>query len=397
MTQEYLNENLGCGPAPEGPVPELELPRPAPEEPQPDRKNKARQKAPVKSRRVGTFTMGVALIVAGVSICAALALPAFNILLVAKLAPLVLVALGCEILWWSTHQGEVKIKYDFLSMLVCLCLLCCSVGAAMVPTLWRYYGPDRSMTERRLANELADAAYPALQGMGLRNLSVNISLSGIEFDSDMGLDRLTAQDYVSVNVSLRGPFEDETDFAESCHQVLAVLRGLNVRMRYVDFQASDEMNHYYLDVYSIYDWDATTEQLAEEVEHDVYIAENDYWMEEQNYLLQSAYEEGWMLGLESAPEEAMPEYGGTAAEHRAFEMGWLYGRQNQSNYARPEQAWSDPGILDEQQDSMREGEVTPVTPPEDESSATPPQPIEETAGAVTAPAEEDGPEEVNAE
>lgn len=397
MTQEYLNETLGCGPAPEGPVPEPETPRrPAPE-PEGAAAPKKARRVKEKTRRVGTFTMGVSLIVAGISICAALALPAFNILLVAKLAPLVLVALGCEILWWSTHQGEVRIKYDFLSMLVCFCLLCGSVGAAMVPTLWRYYGPDRSMTERRLANELADTAYPALKGMGLRNLSVNISLSGIEFDPDMGLDQLTAQDYVSVNVSLRGPFEGADDFAESCHQVLGVLRGLNIKMRYVDFQASDELNRYYLDVYSIYDWDASAGQLAEQVQHDVYLIENDYWEEEQNYLLQSAYEEGWLLGCESAPEDEMPEYDASETRRRAFEMGWKYGREVAMNeYIEQGYAWRDPGVLDEQQNSMRTDEFAqPDDPAREEDGETPqdaPQDTPEEGAEVpeTAPEENAG-------
>lgn len=387
MTQEYLNETLGCGPAPEGPVPEKPR-RPVPEEPPAAAPQKVRR-AKEKTRRVGTFTMGIALIVAGVSICAALALPAFNILLVAKLAPLVLVALGCEILWWSTHQGEVRIKYDFLSMLVCFCLLCGSIGAAMVPALWRYYGPDRSMTEYRLANELADAAYPALKGLGLRNLSVNISLAGMEFDSDMTLEQLTAQDHVSVNVSLRGPFEGTEDFAESCRQVLGVLRGLNVRMRYVAFQAGDELNYYYLDVYSIYDWDATAEQLAQQVQHDVYLIENDRWEEEQNYLLQSAYEEGWLLGCESSPEDEMPEYyTGEAAQRKAFEMGWTYGREVAlSEYISQGYAWRDPGMVDEEQSSMREeGAAVLPEPSENEGEEAPPD------GQPETPEKEDAPE-----
>lgn len=331
MTQEHFEDTLGCGPAPQGPVPPRTQPaaQPAPGPAQPAA---PRQRV----RRVGTFTMGVALILAGLLICASLLLPGFNILLAAKLAPLVLVALGCEVLYWSAHQGSAKIKYDFLSMFVCFVLLCGSIGAAAVPALWRYFGPDRQMTESRLANELVEAAYPALKDQNLRNMSVNVSLTGVEFDAGMALTDLTAQDYVGVNVSLRGAFADTQSFAAACRRVLDVLDGLGVPLRYVDFYAEDELNRYTLSVSSRYDWDASAAQLAELASHEVY-TENEDWMEEQNYQLQQAYEEGWYLAAQSGPDEPAPEWSEDAALQRAFEMGWSYGCRIRDGYAQTEE------------------------------------------------------------
>lgn len=321
MTQQHFEDTLGCGPAPEGPVPPCGEPagkeRPAPKAPRPEPRQRV--------RRVGTFTMGAALIVTGLSICVSLLVPAFDITLVAKLAPLVLVALGAEVLFWSAHQGGIKLKYDFLSMLVCFVLLCASIGAAAVPVLWRYYGPDRQMTESRLANELVDAAYPALKGQNLRNMSVNVSLTGVEFDTDMTLSQLTAQDYVGVNVTLRSPFEDTDGFAAACRGVLDVLEGLNVPIRYVDFYADSETDHYSLSISGRYDWDASARQLAEMAYHEVY-TENDGWIEEHNYLLREAYEEGFYLAGESGPEAPASQWSDDAMLQRAFEMGWNEGR-----------------------------------------------------------------------
>lgn len=343
MTQQHFEETLGCGAAPEGPVPPREEPagkeHPAPKAPQPE----ARQRV----RRVGTFTMGAALIVTGLSICLSLVVPAFDITLVAKLAPMVLVALGAEVLFWSAHQGGMKIKYDFLSMLVCFVLLCASIGAAAVPVLWRYYGPDREMTESRLANELVDAAYPALKNQNLRNMSVNVSLTGVEFDTDMTLGQLTAQDYVGVNVTLRSPFEDTEAFAAACRGVLDVLQGLNVPIRYVDFYADNETDHYSLSISGRYDWDASARQLAEMAYHEVY-TENDEWIEEHNYLLQEAYEQGFYAASEGGPDAPVSQWSDDAMLQRAFEMGWSEGwklQYREEAYEGDDEEQEDPGAF----------------------------------------------------
>ena len=58
-------------------------------------------------RRVGTVTLGLSLIVTGLAITAYFFVPGFDIIFVAKLAPLVLVFLGAEVLWASVRsKGE---------------------------------------------------------------------------------------------------------------------------------------------------------------------------------------------------------------------------------------------------------------------------------------------------
>lgn len=351
MTQTEHNETFGLGPAPAGPLPE---PPDAPEKPDastapntpdtPAPKTPAAQNAPKpRTRRVGTFTMGLALILTGAALCAGLILPDFDLLTLAKFAPLVLVALGCEILWWSTHQSSVRIRYDLLSVFVCLVLLAASVGLSLLPSLWRYYGPSRDLTETRLANELVDTAYPALRGLGLRNLSVNVSLAAPEFDPDMTITELTAEDYVGVTATLRGPFADSAEFADACAAVRGVLRGLDVKMRYVDFYCDSDTEHYELTIYNIFDWDATPDQLAGQVEHHIYLADDDAWVEEQNYRLASAYEEGWLMGSEAAPDTPVPEYDADERLQRAFAQGWQTGQENREDYRPTDEQAPDAG------------------------------------------------------
>ena len=101
-------------------------------------------------RRVGTLTMGLALVVVGAALCVGLFFPNVDFLLLFKLSPLVLVALGCEVIFAASTAKGMRLKYDFLSMFVCFLLIVTALGAACVPVALQYAGPGRSAAEQRL-------------------------------------------------------------------------------------------------------------------------------------------------------------------------------------------------------------------------------------------------------
>ena len=66
-----------------------------------------------RARRVGTITMGSTLVLAGVAILLYIFYPDLNISLLLSLAPLVLIALGLEmIIMYIVRRGE-RLRYDF--------------------------------------------------------------------------------------------------------------------------------------------------------------------------------------------------------------------------------------------------------------------------------------------
>ena len=80
----------------------------------------AKDEAP--RRRVGSFTLGISLIAAGILFLCYYFVPGFDWQLVLKVAPAAgLVLLGGEVLWFASHPG--RWKYDFVSVLVCLLLM----------------------------------------------------------------------------------------------------------------------------------------------------------------------------------------------------------------------------------------------------------------------------------
>lgn len=303
--------------------PEMQADRPQ-GAPQPRRAQKMRQERP-KVRRVGFFTLGIALILTGGCIAASMILPDFPLFTVAKLAPLVLVALGVEVLWANARKGDAQLKYDLLSMFVCFVLICASMGTATLPILLRYYGPDREYTERRLEQELEEQLNEKLpDGIVLDGYSY-VNLNRMEFDREMTLADLKTEDLVRVNLTLAGAYADENAFAEACAKMLPALRELGVDQ--VDFHSENGDDQWELQIGGPFQMNASAQELAVQVTHMVRYWEDDSytWWDEDELTEHLAEQENTDL-QEPQPEAdsteiTMEQAGETSAEVTAMENG----------------------------------------------------------------------------
>ncbi len=92
------------------------------------------ERAARPQRRAGTFTLGVVLVAAGCGMLASLLWPALDIGWLLKASPLILVALGVEVL--LAARGGGRVKYDWLGMLLCFLLV--GAGMVMYAAAWWY-------------------------------------------------------------------------------------------------------------------------------------------------------------------------------------------------------------------------------------------------------------------
>lgn len=90
----------------------------------------AQKSAFPRERRVGTFTFGVTLVAAGLAMTAALLFPVLDLRLFLRFSPLVLILLGTEVL--LSARKEVRMKYDWLGMLLCFFLVLLALGVFFV-------------------------------------------------------------------------------------------------------------------------------------------------------------------------------------------------------------------------------------------------------------------------
>lgn len=142
--------------SPEPIVSESASPEPAPPAP-PAKETSAR---PVKQRRVGTFSLGLTLILLGVSLslCLLFGSEAQKIL---SLAPIVLAFLGIEVLYYAIRYKAEKLRYDKLSVLLILFI---TVIALIVPPLGRSFHYYREKDAAK--HEVYTAARIALDNSG---------------------------------------------------------------------------------------------------------------------------------------------------------------------------------------------------------------------------------------
>lgn len=250
------------------------------------RAESAPQTAPERpARRVGTLTMGVALIAVGAVVCAFHFGKSQTLLLTAfRLSPLILVALGCEVLFSAARAKGARLKYDFLSMFVCFFLIVAATAASCVPLMLEYAGPARQAAEARVEQAVSDAVHERLKGnkdvLGIDfhiNLTYKDSYDAVRAGSD-----LAAGDWVNAIVDLRGDYADAAAFVKACRPVLDAVYAQDLPGLTLHFSTGEQPGSgnklYTLHVSGAYMPEMTDAQLAEQVSEEIYVEDAGYFM-----------------------------------------------------------------------------------------------------------------------
>ena len=243
----------------------------------------ARDDAP--RRRVGSFTLGVSLIAAGILFLCSYFVPGFDWQLVLKIAPASgLLLMGGEVLWFASHPG--RWKYDFVSVLVCLLLMGVCLCMGFVPLLMEQYGPERQQTASRLSQTYTDALYSAL-----KEEAPDVSLEDVYSDLYLYTSKVKeltdlepGDGNLRLTVTLFGPYTSAEAFAKDCRAVADVIQKQMVQPNAVTFRCdaplpADSMvredldsasvpqtQDYLLEVFGTTQLDWTAEQMARQTE-----------------------------------------------------------------------------------------------------------------------------------
>lgn len=179
-----------------------------------------------RARRVGSWTLGVVLIACGVCMLAYYFWPRFDYLLAAKLSPLVLIALGIEVLICAARPE--KRKYDFFGIFLCLVLMAGALCVSFIPVVWDYIGPDRYAAEADMSRLIEQKLYQQLKGSDVKALSAGIDLSSSQ-SGNVTLNELTGAEYVRIEAELTGPYTEREAFAAQCRAIADAVQALPVQ------------------------------------------------------------------------------------------------------------------------------------------------------------------------
>ncbi len=173
------------------------------------------------TRRVGTFTMGLTLILCGLLLCAWLLHPGDWVFSVLRFAPLVLVALGAELLIMNARFQGVRLKYDFLSILLsCILILVSLCGAAA--SAWASSILNEPGHYQQLRDALRESCSEALEREDVAGVDVYYSYSWPECSSQT-LAEAKRSDRLSLAVELPGRYDDAAAFASDARDVIRAL------------------------------------------------------------------------------------------------------------------------------------------------------------------------------
>lgn len=86
----------------------------------------------MEQRRVGTFTLGISLIVMGISFLCHMYLKSVNYLMIFHFWPVIFILLGGEILFYAVRFPDKHYRYDFAAILIIILLVFFAMGMAGV-------------------------------------------------------------------------------------------------------------------------------------------------------------------------------------------------------------------------------------------------------------------------
>lgn len=251
------------------------------------------QKEKESGRRVGTVTMACALIALGVLIAITTFDQTMGLMIAGKLAPVILIVLGIEILVRYFFSKGKKLRYDFLSGLICFLLIVTSFGASLVPQLWNQYGPRSEMLQSQLRHEINEICATALAGDNeVAYLDNSVYVYREVYPEQMSAKDLKHSDYVRGDLVLINNFATAEEFAQSVQRILGKLKNANIPYNTIQFSCNDNYKredreityHYYFQ--SALGYNLSIEQILAQTD----ISENIFEQEEKDEMLQK-YEE----------------------------------------------------------------------------------------------------------
>ena len=234
------------------------------------------QTTPKKVRRVGSIAFALVLIAAGVLLIVYQLVPQFDLLKILKYSPVILIALGIEMLYYSARP-DVKVKFDWLAMLGTAFTLCVVGAAALLPLAISEWGPARSYAQSRIESQKTEAVYNALSTEPELKARTNSLSVNVWFNHETrGNYTLQDGDDCILHTELVNDYVDAETFAADC---MAVMQAENLGFTRYSFSTDEDTDDgisYYLDCVASYPAGLTAAQVAQRVQASYHYDNNSF-------------------------------------------------------------------------------------------------------------------------
>ena len=224
-------------------------------------------------RRVGSFTLGVCLIAAGIFFLLTYFVPDFPTQPVLRIVPAAgLVLLGGEVLFFAARPGRWKY----------LVLMAGCFGLSLLPVVWEEIGPERDQASMKLSQQYTADAYAQIRKSDpdapVKDISGNVYLYTGAVKTLEDIDG--GSGYVTLDVELSGSYGSAEQFAQACRSMTDAVQQCRPQPDTLIFAWSPDndpgqsltagtlqrVEQYTLELDGIAQLDWTAEQMAKQTE-----------------------------------------------------------------------------------------------------------------------------------
>lgn len=206
-------------------------------------------------RRVGSITLGIVLIAAGICAIISVINPTVNMAAILRLSPAVLIILGIEILIASFINNNERIKYDGVSIFLCIFLIFVSIGTSAAISISDSFMPAKraeiESIEQNL-NKKCSVLLKDFENINYMNSSLIYNTFDV-IDTDIG--------YADIYIGLNDVYADTAEFAAECKRICDSLEPLKDNFKNIHFY-NDNMS---ADLNGIFQYDLSAENIAKHI------------------------------------------------------------------------------------------------------------------------------------
>ena len=220
-------------------------------------------------RRVGSFTLGLCLIAAGIFFLFYYFVPKFDWMLTLKILPAAaIILLGVEVLYFASKPE--RWKYDFLSVFFCLILIGGCFCLMLVPTLLAEFGPEQEQRRTELFDAYRTEVYEDFKqdaaNIPIRNMYGGLNNYYSSADTLEELAKENSKQDIYLRIELEEAYPTAESFAADCRALMNIIQKQAIQPYEVMFESSMGEQPLYLDLQDTIQQNWTEQQMTEQVE-----------------------------------------------------------------------------------------------------------------------------------
>jgi len=211
---------------------------------------------------IGVLSAAASLVFMGIALLISVMSSPIGAYAAIKLAPVMLIFLGAEIIFALLRKNSLRIKIDLRSIIVIVLLIAVSSVLSIVSVVASAGTGERIYAEQRIQNMLASELRDTIAEDYIRSVDIETQLFGENAEMYRTPADLTDGDIINLTVNFSDAQMTIREFAKDCKDIIVNLHKLPYNFGTIDFVADDLVNRYILNVDWHYQSDFDTDKLA---------------------------------------------------------------------------------------------------------------------------------------